>query len=420
MLIIQLFEAQRAVLLEARIDFLRGKFIPQITAAVAKHAIEIPEPLHNLIGATGEETAAKIFDYVATCDPDPQKKSLQWLLTLLMKGGFLLEDGAKAFDYLKTFSQVRTQLPANARDINRIKTLADLYVLIEPLKDKAPVVSNRQAAKSIDQEMTEQSRILLNNAQYKVLIPLTKQASCYFGVNTQWCTAATASTNYFDSYNNQGPLFIILEKATNTRWQFQPATRSFMDEADRPIDLKLFLQNHPDIAKLFMDLDGKPLAKVETVDGEKLVYSDGDGGYQIKDAPGLLTPPILRIIVKNGVLSSIGGSGRRGTDPKTVITQSKMADLLNHLRVKGSETAQATEDTYMLYYREPAASAIGQASLPIEGRARWGSLYELASPFMQMSDGWQWRMLSAANTEIGTWGDICLDGSRCVESHGRQ
>ena len=36
-----------------------------------------------------------------------------------------------------------------------------------------------------------------------------EEGSCYLGQGTQWCTAATRSTNYFDRYNKDGPLIII-------------------------------------------------------------------------------------------------------------------------------------------------------------------------------------------------------------------
>ena len=36
-----------------------------------------------------------------------------------------------------------------------------------------------------------------------------KTAACYLGQGTQWCTAATRSTNYFDEYDAKGPLLIF-------------------------------------------------------------------------------------------------------------------------------------------------------------------------------------------------------------------
>ena len=89
----------------------------------------------------------------------------------------------------------------------------------------------------------------MNSQQYRILIPLTEEASCYFGMNTEWCTAATNSHNYFNSYNKDGRLYIILEKKTNTRWQYHIQSGSFMDENDSPINVENFYKTHHEAAK---------------------------------------------------------------------------------------------------------------------------------------------------------------------------
>lgn len=369
MLLFELFNFH--ILFEARLDFLRQKFVPLIAAAIENQTVSIPEPLGHLVDATAEITAPKVFDHVMACDPDPQKRNLQWLLTRLLKGEFLLEDGSKAFDYLKLFAQVKAQLPVDARDINRIKTLGDLYTLIEPFK---ALVSQRQMEKGVDEQMHEQAKVLLNTADYKVLIPLNKEASCYFGRNTQWCTAATRSQNYFEHYNNSGPLYIILDKKNNTRWQFQPATNSFMDEGDRPINLPLFCEQHPVIAQLFVQMDGKAVASIKTIPhGILRVYPDGAGGFQLKQYPGLASKAAVRINVQNGMLSDVQFIA--GHD--LLLSQPNVADLLNELQIKGDPKGMATENQCNLYYRD----------------GFWGSLYEHAKPSLRLANGWLWSEL---------------------------
>lgn len=384
MLLSHLFTARPAIplLLEARVDFLRGKFLPLLATAITKQAIKIPQPLADLQGATAEETAQKVFDYILTCDPDPQKKSVQWLLTRLMKGDFLLEDGTKAFDNLKTFARVKMQLPANERDINRVKTVGDLYALVEPFKEKP---SQRQISRNVDQQMHEQAKVLLDTTEYKVLIPLTQAASCYFGINTEWCTAATNSRNYFDHYTKQGPLYIILDKKANQRWQFQPASNSYMNDADQPIYLPQFLQEHPPIAQLFIQLDGPVIATVRGYQAELSVYSDGNGGYLLKAAPGLGSKILLTIMVRDGMLSGISDARGSPNGRTTIVSQPAMADLLNRLKIEGNQTDMATESTYMLYYRDMF----------------WGTLYEHAKPFLQLENGWYWAELFSEHEDVG-------------------
>ena len=46
-----------------------------------------------------------------------------------------------------------------------------------------------------------------------VVIPLSMDAACYWGSDTEWCTATRDEDgNYFNSYNEQGPLIILINK----------------------------------------------------------------------------------------------------------------------------------------------------------------------------------------------------------------
>jgi hypothetical protein len=148
--------------------------------------------------------------------------------------------------------------------------------------------------------MYKQAEIVFNDADYRIVIPKTRAASCHFGVNTQWCTAATGSYNYFDDYNNKGPLYIVLEKKTNTRWQFQFETGSFMDEMDRSIDRAAFVKAHPKVAAFFAArdaertpvgvLNGPRLNNVPAFLSETGIEIGGGGVGIMKDKP-LVTLP---------------------------------------------------------------------------------------------------------------------------------
>jgi hypothetical protein len=241
----------RLMLLENRIEFLQNQFLPRIEKAMP---LILPQAMHVLGGAAKPEeiTPKQIFDYVIRFDPDPVKKNSQWLLTLLVKGKLMLEDLDKAPAYLQRFGQIKHLLPKELRDLNRIGSLADLYTAIEPHEETQ---SQDEIDRQYDAAMQAQTQIVYNGPDYKILIPKTKEASCYYGRNTQWCTAATETTNYFDSYNKKGPLYIILDKKNNRRWQFHFEDRQFMNERDQPIDVKAFLREHPKVERIFASLD---------------------------------------------------------------------------------------------------------------------------------------------------------------------
>ena len=43
-------------------------------------------------------------------------------------------------------------------------------------------------------------------------MPLYERASIYYGQGTRWCTAATASANYYEDYTRSAPLFIVIPR----------------------------------------------------------------------------------------------------------------------------------------------------------------------------------------------------------------
>lgn len=241
------------LLLEDRLDFLRQRFLPQLTKAVP--AMVIPEMIKTEIEKEeGEDFANKLFSYIIFFDPDRTKKNAQWLLQQVITGALPVEDLETVAASIGKFLQVRSQLPADKRDLNRMKSVHDLYDAIEPFEDKQ-VASKRAEDRALAQKMRQQAEIVYDGADYRVLIPKTVEASCYFGINTKWCTAATSSYNMYNEYSKNGPLYIVLDKKANKRWQFSFENRQFMDERNAPINIDSFISEHPKVAEIFDKLD---------------------------------------------------------------------------------------------------------------------------------------------------------------------
>ena len=53
------------------------------------------------------------------------------------------------------------------------------------------------------------SQIIYQSENAIVRWPEDEEAACYLGQGTQWCTATTQAENFFDDYDNEGPLAII-------------------------------------------------------------------------------------------------------------------------------------------------------------------------------------------------------------------
>lgn len=183
------------------------------------------------------------FEQIVKADPtslvndtqDKMGKYSKWLINLYLAGGFKLEDLYKATKYLKTFDKYKSKL--SIKDINQVKTLPALFSLVEPHIDSEEPASNREAEKNIKKDAEK----FYEDDDWTVIIPKSEEAACYYGKGTQWCTAATEGGNAFDSYNNDGYLFIFISKTKKddqgrqVKYQLHIQSSQFMDVHDNPV-----------------------------------------------------------------------------------------------------------------------------------------------------------------------------------------
>lgn len=197
--------------------------------------------MHNMDGEKN------IIDYVSEFDPSKTKANTQWLLNLILKDNIQFEDLPEANNILINFEKNKQKLPVEKRDINKFKNLGDMFEILNGPLEKTK--------SEVNKEIEQQVNIVYNSPSYKIVIPKTFKASCHYGVNTRWCT--TSSDSMFQHYSKQGPLYIILDKKNNKRWQFSFAAKQYMDEMDRRIDVNSFLSAHPELDKFFEKMGEK-------------------------------------------------------------------------------------------------------------------------------------------------------------------
>jgi len=212
-------------------------------------------------------TPDQLVSAITKLDPSPDKKYSFWLLGNYaryspanadnqVRGIARYEDiGSRAVPALKLFDKlVRTgKIPPESRDINRLKSLSQLEDVVGPFVEKVKPESNKELADATEQAFytSGEAELVYNSAQVKVVIPKTEEASCYFGVNTRWCTAGQKN-NRFEYYNKDGPLYIILIKAANKRYQFHFADGGqFMDEQDKEINPQELANKYPILWQIF-------------------------------------------------------------------------------------------------------------------------------------------------------------------------
>lgn len=79
--------------------------------------------------------------------------------------------------------------------------------------------STQQSKRQYKKKVKSDSITVYEDDDKIVIIPLSENASCYYGKNTQWCTAAAFSDNHFNNYfgGEEVTLFYVLMKNTGEK-----------------------------------------------------------------------------------------------------------------------------------------------------------------------------------------------------------
>ena len=213
--------------------------------------------------APKNKTSQQLIQVIASADPTPNKELTFWLCLNYANNGIARwEDiDSKAVPALLKFKALlrkpNLNPPLQIRDINQIKGLSALTDITEKYQEKE-TQSNSQLA---DQEeanfyKSKQAELIYNDNQVKVIVPKTKEAAIFFGKGTRWCTAAK-NNNYFTQYNRQGPLYIVIIKGTNEKYQFHWKTEQFMDAQDKEMNPNKLAGKYPILWKIFTPIAAK-------------------------------------------------------------------------------------------------------------------------------------------------------------------
>jgi len=195
-------------------------------------------------------------------------KFLPWVVKMYSNNEFEYTDLGLINNYLGSF--VKNSNKLEKKDINQYKSLEELNNALENIKDVKGSREVQRDAKSGAEKIYEDNKWI-------ILIPHTKEAAIQYGKNTKWCTAGI-NNNMFDYYNEDGPLYILINKQNpNEKYQFHFETNQYKDVEDREIDLKSFLEENPEIKIFFAsikNLDKTDIKNWIWLNGTKLNYND--------------------------------------------------------------------------------------------------------------------------------------------------
>lgn len=162
-----------------------------------------------------------------------------------------LEKYHKYKKYFKIAAKDRNN-PETARllDINQIHSFEDLYRSLKIIYYYIQDDEDKEALKAAEKDAEK----VYNSENYMIVVPKTQEASCAYGRGTRWCTAATGSQNYFNQYNSQGPLYIIINKKNQEKHQFHFQSEQYMDDQDDQVNLDKFFDANPELKEPLVDL----------------------------------------------------------------------------------------------------------------------------------------------------------------------
>ena len=223
------------------IELLTEDKIPHIAKTMGHKVLAAFEKDTN--GATQiqnkEPTAEEIIEFLAGHDPQGQKH-LQWMIKMYANGTYRLEDSTRLFHALSQFVSKKNALPI--KDIGQYKSLADLEDAVE---DQEVVKSKRQEKQDIK---TEGADVIFKSAAYTIIHLKTEAAATYYGKNTKWCTTGNQN-NMFDYYNEDGPIYVILDHKIDKKFQVHWESEQFMNARDEQIDAYYMVDMYPALKK---------------------------------------------------------------------------------------------------------------------------------------------------------------------------
>lgn len=181
----------------------------------------------------------QIMAMLEAADPTVNKEYVQWLAKVYANEGVMMEDLlSKTPEWLQRYDLYKKKkffkgdyanfaniMNLSWKDLWEISIRADFQMMIKQQEEKAMPKGDAEQ--------------VFENDKVRIIIPKNQEAACYYGQGTQWCTASTQSTNYFNAYSKDGPLYILLPKQPKydgEKYQLHFPSGQFMDEQDRNVD----------------------------------------------------------------------------------------------------------------------------------------------------------------------------------------
>ena len=196
---------------------------------------------------------SEVLKFFEDADPTANKQYTEWIIRRFIDGGIrYLEDvDSTVAENLAIYHELKTRrmIPPELMDIGKVKGNQVMVFFRKVYNIYRELPEQVEKAKGNADEF-------YNDEDVRIIIPKDKTSACYYGQGTQWCTASTKSTNYFNRYNKQGKLYIILPKEPEhegEKYQLHFGTDFYANENDKGVRLQTLITRWPQLHKVFYE-----------------------------------------------------------------------------------------------------------------------------------------------------------------------
>ena len=189
-------------------------------------------------------------------------------------------------DLIRRFERVRIE----PRDIMRWRDYEALKSAVEDAENDVP-------QRRIERERAyRESEIVYRSPRWLVVIPKTKESSCFWGRGTRWCIAANRARNMFRAYDRLGgPIYVFIDRENSRKWAVLGKTGDIFDDDDMPVEF----EELPDDVRAVMKRHVPAV-----VEGERTITRYGRGSGDLDDFAAWYED-VVRPAVKAGDLDMV-------------------------------------------------------------------------------------------------------------------
>jgi hypothetical protein len=162
-----------------------------------------------------------------------------WLIKRVSDKMILPEDVYKWKKYFNFFDKYKNKF--EIKDINLIKTPIDIKNLVIRVKSIEDAIESDPSKAGGSNKLEKYKEFYIGSVDGFSVFELPKGRkdlygiSCDLGSGTEWCTATGKTRQHFDTYIDQGPLFIFIKKGSDEKYQFSYESSQFMDKNDNSV-----------------------------------------------------------------------------------------------------------------------------------------------------------------------------------------